>query len=179
MRRIVFTYGLAAGALFVIFMLAALPLWKNNTITFENGDWIGYTSMVVAMSMIFFGVKSYRDKNLNGKISFGKGLRVGLLITAVASLGYAIGWELYLDFFAPDFIHKYCAFCISKARASGVSSEELQSLVAKMETTLEMYKNPFLRFAMMLMEVIPVGIIISFISAALLRKKQFLISENQ
>jgi len=171
MKKIVFIYGLITAAVFMAFVFGAMPLWKNGTITFENGDIIGYTSMVIALSMIFFGIKSYRDKHLNGSISFGKALQVGLLITLVAGLSYAVTWEFYFNLFAPDFMDEYASFCIQKAKSSGIPEIELQKLTSKMDAAKEMYKNPVLRFGMTLAEVLPVGIIISGLSAGLLRKK--------
>ncbi|MEJ0056670.1 MAG: DUF4199 domain-containing protein [Bacteroidota bacterium] len=95
MKKIILLHGLIAAVVFTAFMFGAMPFWKDGTLTFENGDIVGYTSMVIALSMIFFGVKSYRDKHRNGSVSFSKGLQVGLLITLVAALGYAIAWEFY------------------------------------------------------------------------------------
>lgn len=177
MKKIVFTYGLIAGVILIIFMFGSYPLWKNGTLTFENGALVGYTSMVVAMSLILFGVKSYRDDHLGGSITFGKGLQVGLLITLLASVGYSVGWEFYQYLLAPDFIEKYASFYISKAKARGASEIDVQKLVTEMDQMKVMYKNPFLRFGMTLTEVLPVGIVISLISAALLRKKNFLTSQ--
>jgi len=174
MRRTVIVYGLITAAVFTTFVFGAMPLWKNGTITFESGDLIGYTSMVVALSMIFFGVKSYRDRHLNGSISFGKALQVGILITLVAGLSYAITWELYFNIFAPNFMNEYASFCIAKATASGMPEVELQELTSKLNFAKEMYKNPVLRFGMTLAEVLPVGIIISLLSAGLLRKKNLI-----
>ena len=127
--------------------------------------------------MVFFGVKSYRDNHLEGSITFGKALQVGLLITVVASLGYAISWEFYFNLVAPDFMDEYATFCIDKAKSGGVEEDEVQKLILDMDKMKEMYKNPFLRFGMTLAEILPVGILISLISAALLRKKNFLATQ--
>jgi hypothetical protein len=177
MKKIVFIYGLIAAAVFAATMFGAMPFWKNGSLTFENGELVGYTSMVIALSMVFFGIKSYRDNYLEGTITFGKGMQVGLLITLVASLGYAISWEFYFNLFAPDFMDEYAKFSIEKATAKGATAETIQNLVTQMDSLKEMYKNPFLRFGMTLTEVLPVGIIISLISAGLLRKKNFLTSQ--
>lgn len=177
MKRIVFIYGLIATTVFVVTQFGSMPFWKNGTLTFENGELVGYTSMVVALSMVFFGVKSYRDNHLDGSITFGKAFQVGLLISTVAAVGYATSWEFYFNIFAPDFLDEYAAFAINKAKSKGAAEAELNALISQMDQAKEMYKNPFLRFGMTLMEVFPVGILISLISAALLRKKNFLASQ--
>ena len=178
MKKIVLIYGLIAVAVFAITQFGAFPFWKNGTLTFENGELVGYTSMVIALSMVFFGVKSYRDNHLNGSVTFGKALQVGLLISLVASLGYAISWEFYFNLIAPDFMEKYATFAIEKAKSRGAAEVEIQKIITSMDQTKEMYRNPFLRFGMTVTEVLPVGVLISLVSAALLRKKNFLATQQ-
>ena len=172
MKRVVLTFGLISGAIIVVLMFATLPL-QNNPDLRNSGHLIGYTTMVISLSMIFFGIKSYRDGTLNGVITFGKGVQVGLLITAIASLSYAIGWEFYMKLFAPNFMEEYISFALAKAKEGGMAEAELNALIAKFDGYKEMYKNPVIRFGMTLMEIAPVGILISLLAAGLLRKKNF------
>ncbi|MEJ0056669.1 MAG: hypothetical protein WDN75_14050 [Bacteroidota bacterium] len=72
---------------------------------------------------------------------------------------------------------EYASFCIEKAKTAGVPEIEIEKLASKMNTVKGMYRNPVLRFGMTLTEVLPVGIIISLLSAALLRKKDFLTTQ--
>ncbi|MDZ7343233.1 MAG: DUF4199 domain-containing protein, partial [candidate division KSB1 bacterium] len=95
MRKVTLTYGLLAGVIISVLMVLGLALWEKGAIDFDNSELIGYGSMVVALSMIFFGIKSYRDHYQNGTLKFGKGLQVGALITLIASLMYATTWETY------------------------------------------------------------------------------------
>jgi hypothetical protein len=174
MKKVVLTYGLITAVIFAVFMFGAYPFWKNGTLNFENSEILGYASMVIALSMIFFGIKSYRDNQLNGSITFGNAFKVGALITLVAALGYAISWEFYINLLAPDFMEKYAAFSVEKARSGNMTEAELQAMITRMDQMKVMYKNPILRFGMTLMESLPVGIMVSLISAAVLRKKEFL-----
>jgi hypothetical protein len=178
MKKVVLTFGLLSGAIIVILMFATMPL-QNNPQFRNSGHLIGYTTMVIAFSMIFFAVKSYRDQHQNGEITFGKGMQIGLLITVIASLSYAIGWEFYMKLFAPNFMEDFTSYLLAQAKESGKSEAELNALVIKYEGYKEMYKNPVSRFGMTLMEIAPVGIILSVIPAALLRKKKFLPADQQ
>ena len=81
MKKIVLIYGLIAGVIVGAMMMITMPLYESGTLKFDNGEWLGYTTMVIALSMVFFGVKSYRDNHLGGSITFGNALKVGLLIT--------------------------------------------------------------------------------------------------
>lgn len=174
MRKIILTYGLIAGAIVAGLMFITLPLWKNGILTFDNGEIVGYTTMVISLSMIFFGVKSYRDNHSNGVITFGKAFKIGILITLIAGAMYALAWEVSYATVMSDFFGKMQEHYFSEMKERGASEQELQKAKEQMATFAEYYKNPVIRFGMTLMEILPVGILISLISAALLRKKEFL-----
>jgi len=174
MKKIVFTFGSIAGVIVTSMFFITMPLYKNGTVNFDNGELIGYTSMVIAFSLIFFGVKSYRDNHLQGVIKFGRAFQVGFLIALVASLFYAVGWEIYFHQFAPDFMNEYANHYIAKAKAGGASALEIQTIMDKMNQEKELYKNPFLRFGITLFEILPVGLLFALVSAAVFRKKEIL-----
>ena len=177
MKRIVLIYGLIAGLIPVSMFIITLPLYDKGIVNFDNGMVIGYATMVIAFSLIFFGVKNYRDNHLNGSISFGKAFKIGILVTLIASLMYAIGWEFYYNVFASDFMEKYTAHYLDKLAEGGASASEMDAARLEMQKSVEMYKNPILRFAMTLMEIAPVGFVITLICAGLLKRSQFLPKE--
>ena len=173
MRRVVFIFGSIAGVIVVGLMYMLFSIGQDSS-DFGTGELLGYLSMIIALSTIFFGVKSYRD-SLGGVISFGKALLVGVLITLVASVIYIIGWEIYFNFFYSDFSQEYLTHSVEKLKASGVSGAELEKQVTEMKEMSDLYtNNVFFRMLITLIEILPVGVIISLISAALLRKKEFL-----
>jgi hypothetical protein len=133
--------------------------------------------MVIALSMIFFGIKSYRDNYQNGAIKFGKGFQVGMLITLVATLIYALAGETYYQI-DPEgqaaFMDKYADHHINKMRENGASSAAIDQEVKEMAALKEMNKNPFIRFGITLAIILPVGIVVTLISAAVLRRKEIL-----
>jgi hypothetical protein len=177
MRKIALTFGLLAGVVVSVFSFIIMGLCENGTITFDNSDVIGYGSMVIALSMIFFGIKSFRDNYQNGAIKFGKGLQVGLLITLVASLLYAAAGETFYQIDPEGRIaltNKYADYQIDKMKASGASPAAIEQKVKEMADMMEMSKNPLIRFVMTLAIILPVGIAVTLISAAVLRKKEFL-----
>lgn len=174
MKKIILTYGLIAGAIVAAIMFATMPLWKNGTINFDNGELVGYTTMVIALSMIFFGVKSYRDNYSKGFISFWQGIKIGILITLIASIMYALAWEICYHTVASDFTEKMTQHYLEKAKSEATNEAEIQKAVQEMESFKEWYKNPLLRFGITLMEIFPVGVIITVLSAALLRKSHLM-----
>ena len=178
MKKIVLIYGLIAGVIVGAMMMITMPLYESGTLKLDNGEWLGYTTMVIALSMVFFGVKSYRDNHQGGSITFGNALKVGLLITLIAALIYAFSWEITRLNMKGDFMALYGEKQIEKMKAGGATDTELVEAKKKMDDFAVMYRNPFIRFGFTLMEIAPVGIIISLMSSALLRRKEFLPSNN-
>ena len=177
MRKNVLTYGLIAGIIESGMFAVTIPLWQSGIITFDNSIWVGYTTMVIALSLIFFGIKSYRDNHLGGSISFGTALKVGIFITLIASLLYCVAWEICYNTIFSNFMELYGRHMQKALQASGTSEIEIAKKMAEFQQSAEAYKNPAIRFAMTFMEIFPVGVIITLLSAGLLRKKEFLPTE--
>jgi hypothetical protein len=174
MKKIILVYGLIAGAIVGAMLIITMPLYESGTLHFENGQWLGYTTMVVALSLVFFGVKSFRDNHSDGKITFWIGLKVGLLITLVASLIYALSWEVSYNTMKRDFLELMNEKSMEKMKKEGASEASIAESKKQMDDFAVMYKNPVFRFAITIMEIAPVGIVISLLSAGLLRRKEFL-----
>ena len=174
MRKIVLTYGLIAGAIVSVLILGSVPLWNRGVLNFDNSEVVGYTSIIIALSMVFFGIKTCRDFHFNGSISFWQGIKIGLMITLIGSVMYVLAWQVSFNFLPQDFSEKMWQHFIDKAKNESQNEAELDAALQQIETWKEWYKNPLLRFAMTLMEIVPVGVVITIISAAILRKKQVL-----
>jgi hypothetical protein len=170
MKKIVITFGLISGALMAAFMFATLPFLEK--IGFDRGLFVGYTSMVLAFILVFFGIRSYRENVGGGAISFGRAFAVGILIAVISSVCYVIAWEILYFNFMPDFVDKYAAQVIAQARASGATAEVIQQKMQEMQQFKQMYRNPFFNVAMTFIEPFPVGLLITLISALILRKKK-------
>src|SRR5215210_635081 len=107
MKKTVLTFGLISGAILSAMMLATLPF--HDAIGFDRALVVGYTTMVIAFLLIFFGVRSYRDNVAGGSVRFGRAFAVGALIGAVASVCYVATWEVAYSRLAPDYLTKYQA----------------------------------------------------------------------
>ncbi len=171
MRKNILIYGLIAG-LIVSAIMAVLVTMCYNSGDFESSIWMGYASMLIAFSMIFIGVKNYRDKYNGGVISFGKAFKIGFFITLIASAIYVIVWLIEEKLFFPDFMDRYCTHEISKLKSSGLSEPELTSRIKEIDMAKEWAKNPLLKILMTFIEIFPVGLIVSLICATILKRKQ-------
>ena len=171
MKKIVICYGLASGAVLMAVSAILTPLCLNGTINFNHNEVLGYSAMVLSFLLVFFGIRSYRDNVAGGVISFGKAFQVGILITLITCAIYVITWEIaYFNFF-PDFLDKYSAHTLERLRTSGASAAEIQEKTAQLAMMAKYYDNVFFNMAITLMEILPVGLIMTLISAAIARRK--------
>jgi len=169
MKKTVITFGLISGAILAAMMFATLPFLDR--IGFDKGEVIGYTTMVVSFLMVFFGIRSYRENVGGGKIRFGRAIAVGILITVIACACYVVAWEIIYFKFMPDFADKYAAHVIEKVKASGASQIDIDARIQQMREFKAWYDNPFINAGISFLEPFWIGVIITAISAAILRKK--------
>ena len=173
MQRIGLTFGLIAGAIVIGAMLLGNMLAAN-----ENSPgisvWLGYLFMLVGLSLIFIGVKRFRDREQGGVLTFGQGALVGLFIAGVASLTYVAIWETYLALTDYSFIVEYTQSLIDSRRADGLRGAELDAYIAEMDAYTANYANPGYRLMVTFIEIFPMGLVIALFSAAVLRRSEVL-----
>ncbi len=170
MRKIVLTFGLIAGAILSVMMLLTIPFMEE--INFDKGAIIGYTTMVLAFLMVYFGVRSYRDNVAGGSVSFGRAFSVGLLIVVIASACYVATWQFIYYRITPDFTEKYSAYALEQARKGGASEAEIAAKAAEMARFSELYKNPLVNIGFTFLEPLPVGLVFTLVTAGLLSRKR-------
>jgi hypothetical protein len=172
MKRTVLIFGFISGALMCAFMASTMFFVKD--VGFDKGEILGYTGMVLAFLLVFFGIRSYRENVGGGKISFGRALAVGLLIMLISSACYVGAWEvIYFKFMhAPmqEWVQKYQAHEVEKARNSG-GEAAAQAKQQEMTKLMTLYENPIFNSMITFLEPLPPGLIIVLISALVLRKR--------
>lgn len=171
MARIVLVYGLISGLIIVAGVIGTIIIGGDRP---HGNVWLGYLIMLLGMSAIFMGVKQYRDQHRGGVIKFLPALGVGLAIALVASLGYVLVWEGYLAATDYAFMDQYIAATLEQRRAEGVSGEAYARIEAKMRDMAESYRSPLFRLPITFSEIFPVGLLVSIVSAVLLRNSRFL-----
>lgn len=170
MRKIVLTFGLLGGAVMSAMMLLTLPF--ADRIGFDKGAIIGYTSMVLAFLMVWFGIRAWRDTVGGGVVGFGRAFAVGLLITMVASACYVATWQLVYYKLAPDITDKYMAHALEKARAKGATQAQLEAQRKQFAEYVELYRNPLVNAAITFLEPLPVGLVFTLVSAGILSRRR-------
>jgi hypothetical protein len=172
MKRIVLIFGLISGVISSTLMAISMPLINNGTINHDNGLVIGYTAIVLSFVLVFFGIRSYRDTEGGGSITFGRGVAVGLLITLISCVFYIVSWQIIYFRFMPDFAEKYTAWEVASMQQKGATEAEIAAKKIELSGIKEIYDNPLTNAAFTFLEPFPVGLIITLISAAILRKRR-------
>lgn len=169
MKKTILTFGLISGALSSLMMVATVPF--IDKIGIDKGEYVGYSAIVLSFLLVFFGIRSYRDNVGNGQITFAKGFFVGISITLISCVFYVLTWEALYFTLLHDFMDKYSSYMVAKLQASGASAAAVQAQIQQLKKYKELYENPFFNAAMTFIEPFPVGLVITLISAAILRRK--------
>jgi hypothetical protein len=164
-------YGGISGSIIIAVLILGLTLELPSHF---QSEWFGYLVMLAALSMIFVGVKRYRDVECGGVIRFGRAFGLGLCIALVAAAIYIVVWEIFLAASGTDFMAQYQATTLANMRASGASAQEIADTSAMMELWGERYQNPLWRIPITFVEIFPVGFVVALVSAALLRNPRLL-----
>jgi len=169
MKKTVLTFGLIAGVMISVLMDSSLLL--THRLGSRHSMILGYTIMVASFLLVYFGIRSYRDDTLGGQISFGRAFACGILITLITTVCYVATWEVVYFKFMPHFMDSYFAAQIHRLQSSGLDPATTAAQVAVIERSQQLYQNPLVNMAYTFMEPLPVGLIITLISAAVLRRK--------
>jgi hypothetical protein len=169
--RYLFIYGGIAGAIAISALCGSMAF---DIPSHHDSLWFGYLVMLVALSLIFVGVKRYRDVECGGVIRFGRAFALGVGIAAVAAVIYALGWEIYQATSGVDFMADYSRSVIDGMRESGASQAAILAKTAELGSLAESYRNPLFRLPMTFIEIFPVGLLVALVSAALLRNPKLL-----
>ena len=164
MYRIMLVYGAIAGVVIILMMVAGMVLSGGS-----GSEVQGYLTMVVVLSLIFVGIKRYRDKDLGGVIKFLPALGLGGGIAAVAAIFYVVSWEASLHLTDFAFVDSYKEATVAGYEAKGLTGDALAEKVATLDEMMASYRNPFFRIPITFVEIFPVGLVLALISAALLR----------
>ena len=164
MNNIIVKNGLL-GSSIVSAMLVIMTMYMKANPEKEVSMMIGFAVMLLAFFFVVAGIKQHREAN-NGVISFGKAFLTGFWITFIISTIYVLVWLIILYNFFPNFMEHYANMAIAKA-----SPDEVAQVTEEMNSFKEMYKSPIMVILLTYMEILPLGIVFSLVSAVILKRK--------
>jgi len=170
MKRIVLIFGLISGAVSSAMMFLTLPFINRGVVNFRNGEVIGYTAIFLSFLLVFFGIRSYRE-NHGGVISFGRAFSVGILITLISCVFYVVSWEIIYFKAMPDFSRKFGEATIASLKEKGASDAAIEAKKKEIRQMKAIYDNPVTNAAVTFLEPFPVGLVVTLVSAWILRRR--------
>nr|WP_299382748.1 DUF4199 domain-containing protein [Allomuricauda sp.] len=168
MKKTVIRFGLY-GAL-TICLLFLITWYLLGDLPFSIQEILGYTSMVISLSFVYFGIKHFRDRENQGQLSFTLALKIGVLISLITALAFGILDVLYTEVLNPDFMEAYYQATVNDMR-NALPPDEFEVQLAEIEAQKVMFSSPIFSFGLMFLTVFVIGFIISLISALLLQRK--------
>lgn len=160
MKKHIFRFGLLAGVLFILWMVIAFSTIDKTKAETGNGELIGYSVMFLSFGIcMILALMMYRREN--PEFSMGKGILLCLGISGVASVLYVAGWALTYNFIFPDF-KEWWTLCLDKQFEKGMLNAKQ---LAQYKGMMVNYDNPVYFTLYTLVEVLPLGILLSLIIA--------------
>ena len=179
MGRHILKYGAIAGLIMGAVLFGTWMSLQGRMPHGALGMALGYASMLVALSAVFVGIKRHRDADRGGVIRFWPAFGMGLAISLIASVCYVLAWEAVQAVLDMDFATSYATSVIEQQKAKGIDPATLARLTADMERFKVQYADPLFRLPMTFIEIFPVGVLVSLVSAALLRNPRFMPARGQ
>ena len=173
MKKNILIYGLIAGIVVSVLMLFNVNyIGQTGNVSYNTSLLLGYASMLISFSLVYVGIRNYRDKYNGGVISFGKAFKIGILMVLIASTFYVVAWLIDYYFFVPDYMDKYTEHILDELKASGANQIEIDKETKKMADMVTMLKNPLFNAMIAYAEILPVGLVVTLISSLILKRKE-------
>lgn len=169
MKKTVLRYGGFAALFLVIYFTLSWVLMPDPS--FKTQEILGWVGILLSTSFVFFGLKYYRDRQNQGVLSFGKGILIGLLILLAPSLLFGLFNIIYTEYMDPEWLDKYYNYQVEQIRAH-YPAAEVNGKVQDMEKQRALYASPAVQFGAMFASVFLVGLIVTVISALVLRRSR-------
>jgi hypothetical protein len=171
MKPTVLRYSLFAIIAILVFSAIHVFFIIPPKVSFEAAEVAGYLTMTLSMVFVFFGIKHFRDHVNNGTLSFGQGMKVGLLIALGPAIFFALFDLLYVKVINPGWSDEYYSHYVQEA-TRGVPAAELPGKLKQIEDQKAFFEQPAMLFLVMFATVFIIGCIVTIISALTLRRKR-------
>ncbi len=169
MKNTIFKFGIYGLLTATVLFLSALSF--GGDLSFGAQEIIGYSTMVLSLSFIFFGIKHYRDNVNNGVVSFGKAFLIGLLIAILVGIGICVADYIYTTVINPNFATDYLDKSL-KTLQETLTPEAYEIKKAELTQQMQDYGSSSFMAFLMFATVVMIGVVISIISAFILQRKK-------
>lgn len=171
MLKYVLKYSLISCGVLVVINLASLLMGRPTPDTYAISEVIGYAIIIVSLSVMFFGIRRYRDRELDGKITFWKAFGFGMAITTFAAVTFGLYNWVYIKVIYPDFITDYVKYSKEQIMNSGLSQAEIEKNLHYLQDMSGLYSNVWFQNFIMFATVLAIGIVMSILASLILKRK--------
>lgn len=125
-------------------------------------SWSIFPTLFVLLLSIVFGTRYYRDSVLNGQITYGQALVVGIVISVSTGVVYAIYNVISISFIYPRFLEDLINVNLASAPASERTPQFIAALRESVTATTIALSN--------LIRLSVIGTILSVLASLILKK---------
>lgn len=168
MKKTILRYGIYGGI--TIMALFMVSLYVGEGLDYTTQEIIGYASMLISLSFVFFGIKHFRDQVNNGVVSLGKAIVIGLAISLITAIAFGLLDFIYVKYINPGFMEEYYTNNLAQLQET-LPAAEFEVKKAELESQKELFMNPVMSFVLMSMTVLVIGFVVSLISGLILQRK--------
>ncbi|MFT5513285.1 MAG: hypothetical protein ACI8SE_001691 [Bacteroidia bacterium] len=164
-------FGIIAGLITSTFTVIGGLMMANGAEggAYDNTEIIGYSGIFLAYSMIVVGMIKERQQR-GGALSYGQTLLVGIKISGIAALLYVAAWMIMTAIY-PQILEGMFTMMEEGIKTGDLSVTDKQDQLNQMATWKGYYGNPLAKAGLTFMEIFPIGLGISLISAIFIFKK--------
>jgi hypothetical protein len=157
------TYGLITGAVMIVY---SLLLYLLNLHLNQN---LGYISFLILIAGMAYGTVQFRNKDMNGFITYGRAYSSSFKIALFAGILAAVYAFLFYQFIAPDVVREILDMANQKimAKSAQMSDDQMQKA---MDMTAK-FVSPALMSIFLLIYCIIVAAIVGLITSIFIKKE--------
>lgn len=168
MKQVIFRYGMY-GAITILALSAIHFFLIMPNVSLDKAEIAGYLTMILSMIFVFMGIRYYRDHVNKGSLSFGQGMKLGVLIVLIPAVFFGIFDILYTEVINPSWLDTYYADYAEKIKASSLPGK-VEEKLKDLQKQKDIFSNPILQFLLMTATVFIIGLIATIISSLALRR---------
>ena len=160
MKKSIVRFGLIAVVLLGIVGGLPLLIWGTD-MSYSSGEILGYASMLIALSMVFLGLKYFRDKENNGQLNFKQGFTLGMIITAFPAVAMGVFTYIFYEVSGDKFAEW------ALPQMSPEQALQYQEIIA----SDSIYASSLFQSVVMVVTVAILGVIVTLGSALILKRE--------
>ncbi|RAU81596.1 DUF4199 domain-containing protein [Pontibacter arcticus] len=154
-------YGGIAGLIIIVYTLILL------VVDLSSNQWLMSVGYLILIALIVLAMKAYKESNY-GYMSYGQGLGIGTVVSAVAGLLGGIFMWIYTSFIDTAYMANMMEKQIMELENQGMSDEQIDAAMSMASS----FQGPGMMVIGSLIGYIIVGFLLSLIISAIMKNSR-------